>query len=146
MHRHDERQASMPADQLHPFLDGKPKRLLIGGEWRPSVSGESFDATNPATGIPLADLARGDAADVDLAVQAARTALDGSWGRLKPFDRAAILLRLADLVDQKFEELARLDALDVGTPISRLRGGRRVMVGRLRFYAAMATAIHGETI
>jgi len=65
---------------------------------------------------------------------------------VKPFERQNMLLRLADLLDQHFEELAQLDTLDMGAPISRTRGARLRVIGMLRYYAGMATSLHGEVI
>ena len=129
-----------------PFLDGRPTRLLIGGEWRAALSGRSFESRNPASGALLAQVAEGGAADIDLAVQAARAALDGPWGRMKPDQRQRILLKLADLVDRHFDELSMLDTLDMGAPIRHTRGSKRHMLGLLRWYAGMTTAIYGQTV
>jgi len=129
----------------HPFLDGKPKRLLIDGKWLEAASGKTFATINPATGEVLAQVAEGEAEDIDRAVAAARRAFDGPWRRAKPYERQMLLLRLADLVEQHFEELAALDTLDMGAPIQRTRGNRLRALGMLRYYAGQATAIHGDT-
>ena len=134
-----------PAFQ-HPFLDGKPKRLFIDGQWVESRSGKTFVTRNPATAEILTEVAEGDAVDIDLAVAAARRAFDGAWSRFKPAERQRILLRLADLVEADFELLAMLDTLDMGAPITRTRSNRERAVGMLRYYAGQATSIHGETI
>ena len=94
----------------------------------------------------LATVAEGDAEDINRAVAAARRAFEGSWSKVKPFERQSLLLKLAELVERNFEELSQLDTLDMGAPISRTRGGRQRALGMLRFYAGMATALHGETI
>jgi aldehyde dehydrogenase (NAD+) len=130
----------------HPFLDGKLKRMLIDGQWVEAASGKTFDSINPATGEILAQVAEGDAADIDKAVAAARRAFDGPWRQVKPFDRQALLLKLADLVEQHFDELSLLDTLDMGAPISRTSTMKRRVLGMLRYYAGMATALHGETV
>jgi len=130
----------------HPFLDGKTKRLLIDGKWVEAASGKTFASINPATGEVLATVAEGDAQDIDRAVAAARRAFDGPWSKIKPFERQLMLLRLADLVERHFEELSMLDTLDMGAPISRTFGTRQRVLGMLRYYAGMATALHGETI
>ncbi len=130
----------------HPYLDGKPKRMLIGGKWVEAASGRTFDSINPSTGEVLASVAEGDAEDIDRAVAAARRAFNGPWSKFKPAERQALLLKLADLVDAHFDELAALDTLDYGGPISRTSAGRPRVVGLLRYYAGQATAIHGETI
>ncbi|TWT10003.1 aldehyde dehydrogenase family protein [Reyranella sp. CPCC 100927] len=123
-----------------------PTRLLIDGQWVNAASGKTFETRNPATGEILADVAEGDAEDVNRAVAAARRAFKGSWSRVKPNERQMILLRLADLVERHFDDLALLDTLDMGAPLSRTRAGRQRVLGMLRYYAGMATALHGETI
>src|ERR1700759_3575519 len=132
--------------QVHPFLDGKPKRMFIGGKWLEAASGKTFATHNPATGEVLAHVAAGDAEDIDRAVAAAREAFTGPWSKFKPAQRQQILLKLADLVERDIDELAALDTLDMGAPISRTRASRARALGMLRFYAGMATAVHGETI
>jgi aldehyde dehydrogenase (NAD+) len=127
------------------YLDGKPKQLLIDGQHVDAASGKTFDGVNPSTGEVLVKFAEGDAADVDRAVAAARRAFEGPWSKWKAFERQAALLKLADLVEANFAELRLLDTLEMGGPISRVKGPRRSM-GLLRWYAGMATSIHGETI
>jgi aldehyde dehydrogenase (NAD+) len=128
------------------FLDGKPKLLLIDGEFVPAVSGRTFDSINPATGQPFAQVADGDVEDVERAVAAARRAFEGPWSRFKPFQRQAILLRLADLVEKHFDEIALLDTLDMGGPITATRARKQRAIALLRYYAGQTTAIHGDTI
>ncbi len=128
------------------FLDGKPKRMLIGGKWVEAASGKVFETRNPANGELLAEVAEGDKEDIDRAVDAARRAFTGPWSKFKPFERQNLLLKLAELVEQHFDELAILDTLDMGAPISRTKGSRLRVLGMLRYYAGQATAIHGETI
>ena len=130
----------------HPFLDGSVKRMLIGGQWDAAASGKTFESRDPATGKLLAHVAEGDAEDIDRAVAAARRAFDGPWRKIKPYERQQMLLKLADLVERHFEELSLLDTLDMGAPISRTLANRRRVLGMLRYYAGMATALHGETV
>jgi aldehyde dehydrogenase (NAD+) len=130
----------------HPFLDGKPKRMFIEGKWVEAASGKTFDSINPSTGEVLAQVAEGDSEDIDRAVAAARRAFDGPWRKFKPFERQNILLKLADLVEKNFEELAALDTLDMGAPISRTLNNRLRALGMLRYYAGQAVSILGETI
>jgi len=94
-----------------------PRQLLINGQWRPALSGKTFDVFNPATGEVIARVAEGDAADVDLAVAAARDAFP-KWAALPPAARSRILWKLGDLIDQHAEELAALESLDNGKPMS----------------------------
>lgn len=131
---------------LKSFLGDAPKRLLIGGRWCEAAAGETFKTTNPATGEVLGELAKGSSADVDLAVSAARRAFEGDWSRLKPYDRQQLMLRLADLIESHFDELAMLDTLDMGTPFSRTRLAKRRVLSLLHYYAGMATQLGGETV
>ncbi|MBD1587475.1 aldehyde dehydrogenase family protein [Pseudomonas typographi] len=92
---------------------------LIDGQRRPALSGATFEVLNPASGRPHTQAPRSSAEDVDLAVQAARRAYrSGSWSRLAPRERMAVLYRFADLVEARTEALAMLDVLDMGKPIS----------------------------
>ena len=129
----------------HPFLDGKPKRMLIGGQWVEALSGRTFDSVNPATGKVIAQLAEGGAEDIDRAVAAARTAFEGPWSKFKPFDRQALMLKIADTVEQHFDDLCVLETLDMGAPIARTSTYKRWIVQALRFYAGQAVALAGET-
>jgi aldehyde dehydrogenase (NAD+) len=129
------------------YADGGTKRLLIDGRLVDSSSGRTFEILNPATGETLAWVAEGDGHDIDLAVGAARRAFDfGPWSTMKPFDRQTILNRFADLVEQRHEEIACLDTLDMGMPLARTLGNRRRAIGMMRFYAGLTTALRGDTI
>jgi aldehyde dehydrogenase (NAD+) len=125
---------------------GDFRPMFIGGAWVPAQSGAVMDARNPATGALLATVPRGDATDIDAAVTAARQAFEGPWSRFTPFERQALLLRIADLFEKNWEDLCLSDTLDMGMPISRTLANSRRVIGMLRFYAGMATAIHGATI
>ena len=130
----------------HPIADGGFKKMLIDGKWVEAASGKTFESRNPATGELLATVAEGDAEDINRAVAAARKAFEGPWSKAKPFERQAILLKLADLVEKHFDELATLDTLDMGAPLQRTKGSKLRVLGMLRYYAGKATAIVGETI
>src|SRR5215475_5001917 len=108
----------------HAYADGSFKKMLIDGKSVEAVSGKHFESRNPATGELLATVAEGDAEDINRAVAAARKAFEGPWRKFKPYERQALLLKLADLVEKNFEELSQLDTLDMGAPISRTRGNR----------------------
>src|SRR5216684_5387368 len=99
---------------LSPWLDGHPKHLLIGDEWVPARSGETFESINPSTGEVLAELAKGGAEDIDAAVSAARRAFEGPWSKFTPVQRQNVLLRLADLLDENALEMRLLDVQDMG--------------------------------
>lgn len=128
------------------MLDLPEQNMLIGGRRVPAKSGKQFETRNPATGELLARVAHGAEADVDAAVAAARAALEGPWGRMKGVERQRIMLRLADLVEANYEELAMLDTLDLGAPYSRTILGKARAGGLLRYYAGQATLISGETL
>ena len=120
------------------LYDGGFRPMFINGQWCESQSGEVMDARNPATGALLASVAQGGAEDVDRAVKAARAAFEGPWRRMKPVERQRIMLRLADLVEEHFEELAMLDTLDLGAPYSRTIMGKARAGALLRYYAAVS--------
>src|SRR5947209_12196296 len=95
----------------------KDQPLFIGGKWQDSVSGKTFSTLNPSTGEVICQVAEGDKADVDLAVKAARKPFEeGPWPKMNASDRARLLNKLADLVEQNKEELAALESLDNGKP------------------------------
>src|SRR5579883_3167502 len=118
----------------HPFLTGKPKRMFIEGKWVEAASGKTFSTLNPSTGEVLAEVAEGDAEDIDRAVAAARRAFNGPWSKFKPFERQNLLLKLAEVVEEQFDEPAAVDTLDMGAPIGRTRGRRLRALGMLRYY------------
>jgi aldehyde dehydrogenase (NAD+) len=123
-------------------------KMLIGGRWVDSASGKTFATINPATEEVIAEVAEGDAADIDRAVKAAREAFDsGPWRRTDARDRGRLLARLADLIESHIDELAELETLDNGKPISEARHGDLPLVlDCLRYYAGWADKIHGQTI
>lgn len=121
-------------------------RLFIGGQWRGAASGQTLVLENPSDGTALAHIARGGAADIDAAVAAARAALDGPWGRMSAAERGRLLATMARLVTEQVDELARLEALDVGKPLRQARADALAMARYLEFYAGAADKVHGETI
>ncbi|HAX22009.1 MAG TPA: aldehyde dehydrogenase [Hydrogenophaga sp.] len=95
-----------------------PTQAYIDGRFRPALSGEVFDTVNPATGEAFAQVAACNSDDVDVAVKAARAAFnDGRWNRLHPSERKAVLLRLAQLMEDHQQELAVLESVDSGKPV-----------------------------
>ena len=99
-------------------------RLLIDGKFRDSQSGKTFATINPATEEVIAQVAEGDAADIDLAVKAARRAFDsGPWRSMDARDRGRLIGKLADLIEEHIDELSELETLDNGKPISESRNG-----------------------
>ncbi|MBI3949014.1 MAG: betaine-aldehyde dehydrogenase [Acidobacteria bacterium] len=126
----------------------KPRKLFIGGEWRDPLSGQTFETINPATGEPITQVALASDEDVDLAAQAARKAFEeGPWTKMSSTDRGKILWKIGDLLMQNADEMAYLETLDCGKPISESRHIDIPMVAELfQYYAGWTTKIHGETI
>lgn len=123
-------------------------RLLINNRWVSSESGETFATVNPSTGEEICRVAAADAPDVNKAVAAARNAFEhGPWRRMNASERGLLLLRLADLIERHADELAQLEALDNGKPVSV---ARRVDVAKsiacYRYFAGWADKIQGKTI
>ena len=123
-------------------------QCFIDGQWVPAVSGKTFETIDPATEEVIAQVAEGDAEDVDAAAKAARHALEeGEWSKMDARDRGACLNRLADLIQEEFDELAALESLDNGKPIRDARAADLpLVIDCLRYYAGYADKIHGQTI
>jgi aldehyde dehydrogenase (NAD+) len=126
----------------------KDQPLLIGGKWLDSVSGKTFETTNPATGEVICNVAEGDKADVDLAVAAARKAFEeGPWPKMSAAERGRLINKLADLIEQNKDELARLESLDNGKPLrDALAADLPLTIKCYRYYAGWADKNHGKTI
>jgi aldehyde dehydrogenase (NAD+) len=121
---------------------------FIGGRWTPSVTGKTFETINPATEEVICEVAEGDAGDVDLAVDAARTAFcDGPWGKMDARDRGMLIHRLANLIERDLVELGALESLDNGKPVNdSCSADLPLAIDCLRYYAGWADKIHGKTI
>ena len=118
-------------------------KMFIGGEFVDSSSGETMEVLNPATGEVIAEVPRGTAEDVERAVAAAQTAWD-EWRWKTPKDRMELLLKLADLIDEHAEELARLESKNVGKPWWVAVDEPGVMSDNLRFFAGAARNLEGK--
>jgi len=125
-------------------------RHFIGNAWRAGDNGESLDVIDPSTGEPFAAIARGNAADVDRAVAAARDAmgeaLDGPWAKRSPVERANLLFAYAAAVLENADELARLEARDTGKALKTARTDAAVLARYLQYYAGCVDKLHGETL
>lgn len=136
---------SKPSTAEAPKVKDQP--LFIGGQRVGSTSGKTFRAINPATGETICQVAEGDSADVDLAVRAARKALEsGPWSTMDAADRGRLLLRLADLVESQAPELAALEATNSGKLLGDALGDVQGVVNTLRYYGGWADKIEGRTI
>ena len=119
-------------------------RLLIDGEFRDAAEGATFPTHNPATGELLADVARASRADVDAAVAAARSAFDGTWAKTSPAKRARMLNRLAQLLDERTDELAILESRNNGKPKWQAAAEIKTAVATLELFAGTAHHLYGR--
>src|SRR5690349_1716347 len=133
-------------EQARGFLSRDAQQLFIDGRSVPADSGQTLTTLNPSTGEVLARLAAGDQSDVDRAVVAARKAFAGKWSTWSAYERQALLTRIAQVLDERFEELIQIEAMDMGAPISRLRGTKPSLMKMLSFFASQAANISGETL
>jgi phenylacetaldehyde dehydrogenase len=138
---------TVPSPTGARFFDGSPRKLLIDGDWVDAAGGETFETLDPATGEPLAEVARGEAEDIDRAVKAARRAFEGPWSKLNPSERGRIVHRIGDLIAEHGDELAELDSLDNGKPVSVAKAADVALAADLFWYmAGAATRLNGGTI
>ena len=122
-------------------------KLLINNRWVPSESGKTFATINPSTGEEICQVAEADAADVDKAVRAARAAFEGPWRKMRASERGRLLYRLADLIEANADELARLETLDNGKPLSIAKAvDVAKTVACYRYFAGWADKVQGKTI
>jgi aldehyde dehydrogenase (NAD+) len=135
-----------PAPELKTV--STPTKLLINNEWVASESGKTFPTFNPATGEEIARVAEAGAGDVDKAVSAARIAFErGPWRTTSASQRGRLINRLADLIEQNADELARLETLDNGMPLSVARHAAvPLIIAHFRYFAGWADKNHGKTI
>lgn len=136
------------AKRLKSSLAAASQRHLIDGQWVESSSGETFETSDPATGEVLARVARGNAADIDRAVKAARRAfLNPAWRKMSANDRTRLLLKLADLIERDADELAVLECLDNGKPAHLTRLVEvEGSIKTFRYFAGWPTKFGGETL
>ncbi len=119
-------------------------RHLIGGQWRDSA--ETFDRASPAHHVLVSRSAKGTEADADAAIAAARAAFDdGRWSRLMGKARAAVLLRVADLIEARAEPMALIETLETGKPITQARGEVTGAADLWRYAASLARTVHGDS-
>jgi aldehyde dehydrogenase (NAD+) len=123
-------------------------QCFIGGKWVPSASGKTFETIHPATEEVICEVAEGDKEDVDAAVDAAREAFDhGPWSKMDARDRGELIRKLAELIEEEADELAALETLDNGKPISDSRAADiPLVIDCLKYYAGWADKIEGRTI
>src|SRR6202521_2851802 len=126
----------------------KKHQMLIDGKWVDARSGKTFTVEDPATEEIIAHVPAGDKADIDLAVTAARRALEtGPWSRISPAARQRLVWSLGDLLERHADELAELEALDNGKPVTNARRDDvQGSIEMFRYMAGWSTRLTGETI
>ncbi|HEY0219462.1 MAG TPA: aldehyde dehydrogenase family protein [Afipia sp.] len=123
------------------------KLMLIDGKLVESASGKSFKSLNPATEEIVATVAEGGEEDVNRAVAAARRAFEGPWRTMRAAERGHILLKWVELIKQHSDEIAEIECLDAGKPISGvLRQDLPAAIDTLTYYAGWADKIHGDVV
>jgi aminobutyraldehyde dehydrogenase len=118
-------------------------QIFVGGEWGDAASGETMDVLNPATGEVIGAVPRCEAEDVDRAVDAAQAALP-EWRESTPAERGELVLKLATVLEENAEELAQIESVNVGKPLSYARDEMPVCVDNLRFFAGAARMLEGK--
>src|SRR5919197_4848039 len=123
----------------------RQQSMFIGGDWTAAAEGKTLQVVNPATGETIAETPAADDKDVDRAVQTAQKAFDEVWFDTTPSERQAMLLKLADAIDQHAEEIARLESENVGKPLASVMSEEMpVMTDHLRFFAGGARVMGGR--
>jgi 1-pyrroline dehydrogenase len=117
---------------------------LVGGEWVDAVDGGTAEIINPATGEPIGEVPQGTQADVDRAVEAAKKAWP-EWRESTPAERAELLLKLADAIDEHADELAEIESRNVGKPLAAARDELPVCADNIRFFAGAARILEGRS-
>ncbi len=122
-------------------------QLYIGGEWVPALSGARFESVNPYNGEVCATLADAGAEDVARAVSSARAAFDtGPWGRMSGYERGRLMNKLADVMESRADDIARVETIDNGKVIRETTSHARFAVRSYRYFAGLADKIMGHVI
>ena len=127
-------------------LNIDPSQCFIAGAWVNALSKQTLPLHNPSDGRVLCQIARGAQADIDAAVDAAQTALQGEWGRATAAERGRMLAKIGRAVLTHVDELAELEAMDVGKPLKQARADVLALARYMEFYGGAADKVHGETI
>jgi aldehyde dehydrogenase (NAD+) len=127
------------------IINDVPKKLLINGEFVDAANGETFETINPATGEIIASIAKAGVEDVNRAVHSARAAFNGEWRSASPLMRQKLMLALAELIGENIDEIAHLDSVDMGLPLSKSRGSVMTARDNMIAYSAAARTVRGST-
>ena len=121
-------------------------KILINGQWVDGAEGTPLERLSPAHGVPVSRYVAATKGDVENAIAAARTAFDtGPWPRMTASDRSRLLLKAADMIEARRDELALLDVLESGKPITQAKGELGGAIDIWRYAAALARDLHGES-
>lgn len=142
-------QSSMTIPRILPDVESflaKPRRMLIGAEWREASSGEWIETPDPATGKTIGRFPAAGPSDVDAAVDAARRAFRGDWRKLTPYERGRMLQKCASAIESHTDELAQIITLDNGKPLWESKKEVATAVAWVDYYAGWCTKLTGDTI
>ncbi|MBX9459493.1 MAG: aldehyde dehydrogenase family protein [Rhizobium sp.] len=127
-------------------LSGLPDRHFIDGVWLASASGDRMETFDPGLGRAFHSVVAGGQAEADAAVDAARRALKGPWGKTTPTSRGVLLMRVADLIRRNMDRLAVVESLDVGKPLQEAEGDIAGAIRCFDYYAGAADKIEGKSL
>ncbi|KAM7362598.1 aldehyde dehydrogenase X, mitochondrial [Cochliomyia hominivorax] len=132
----------------NPQQEPKYKKLFINNEFVDAKSGKTFPTINPATGKVIAEIAEGDKADVDMAVEAAKKAFhrNSAWRKMSPLQRTELMMKLCDLIERDKNVLASLESLDNGKPFAESLFDVEISIMTLKYYAGWTDKFFGDTI
>ena len=122
------------------------QKLFIGGKWREASSGETLAVIDPSTGESYDTIPRGGARDIDAAVKAARAAYEGKWGALTATERGRLMMKMAEIISSRAEELAEAEARDTGKPMGQARADIGLTARYFEYYGGAADKLHGQIV
>lgn len=130
-------------------LNGHKRRdykILVGGQWVDGAEGKTLERMSPAHGVVVSRYVAATKVDAERAIAAARAAFDtGPWPRMTASERSRLLLMAADMIEARSDELALLDILESGKPITQAKGELSSAIDIWRYAAALARDLHGES-
>jgi acyl-CoA reductase-like NAD-dependent aldehyde dehydrogenase len=119
---------------------------FIANQSTPALAGQTLDVIDPSDGLVFDQIPRSQAADIDQAVQAARAAFNGPWGKLSALERGRLLMRLSQKILDHAAELTALEQRDCGKPTKQAAADTVALARYFEFYAGSCDKLHGETL
>ena len=137
--------SAVTVESINKYI-AETRPMLIGGDWVMAECGETFPVYDPSTGEVIANVAEGRKEDVDKAVAAARATFESQeWRHMMPAQRAGLMFRLADLLEENIQELTELEVLNQGKPVGEAQAiDLPATIGIIRYYAGAVTKIEGH--